>query len=98
MEKLEGTIEGGQKFFGGVFDDNFGLDDELVAGQLGQDLAELEFGGTIGAGGFDVINAELEGAANGGFEVVLIVGGDLAEVEVLPALLIAHAATGEDGH
>ncbi len=98
LEFGQRIVEGFEKIFwiGGGGD--FGLDDESVAGDGREDLAELDFAGAVAAGGFDVIDAEFEGAANGGFEVALVVGRDLVERGVFPGMLVAHAAAGEDRH
>ncbi|MFM2432643.1 MAG: hypothetical protein RLZZ511_3857 [Cyanobacteriota bacterium] len=58
----------------------------------------MHFGGAVGAGGFDVVDAEFKGTVDGGFEVTLVFGGNVGEGHVLPFVLITHAATGEDGH
>jgi len=58
----------------------------------------LHLGGAVAAGGLEVIDAEIEGAADGGLEVGLIIGGDGGGGFVAPLVLEAHAATGEDGH
>ncbi len=98
VEEGERSIEGFEKFGGAVFDDDFGLDDEAIAGQEGEDFSELNFGGAVGTGGFDVVDPEIHGAADGGFEVLLVGFGDLVCGEIVPFVLIPHSATGEDGH
>jgi len=74
---------------------DFGLDDDFVPGQLGQDVAELLFAGAVASRGFDVIDAEFNRAVDGGFEIVLVVGGEA--ILVIPRLLIAHSAARKDG-
>jgi hypothetical protein len=73
------------------------LHDELLPRQRGQDAAKLHLGGAVAARGFDVVDPELQGAADAGFEVVLIVGRDVLGRDILPLELVAHAATGNDG-
>ena len=100
-----GKFEAGEGIFeifgegcGVLVGGDFGLDDEFFARQGGEDDAELAFGAAVAAGGFDVVDAKFEGAADGGFEVGLVVGRDFGEGGVLPLVLVAHAAAGEDGH
>ncbi len=58
VEELERSVEGVEEFFWIFKDDDFGLDNELFAGKLGKDFAELNFGGAVGSGGFDVGDAK----------------------------------------
>ena len=50
------------------------------------------------AGGLDVVDAESDRAVDGGLEVFLVLDRDLLGGNVLPLVLIPHAAAGEDGH
>jgi hypothetical protein len=91
-------LEGFEEGCGALLDGDFGLDNQLLPGHQGQDFAELHLGGAIGAGGFDVGDAEIESASDGGFEVLLVGFGYVLFGDVLPTVLVAHAAAGEDGH
>jgi len=94
----EGLFEGLEKL-GGIFGrGDLGLHEHLVARQAREDAAELHLGGAVAAGCFDVIDAAGEGALDAGFEVGLVGGGDVGRGDVLPLVLVAHAAAGEDGH
>ena len=95
---LHGLVEGAEEFLGRGEGGDLGLDDEFVALDLREHPAELHLAGAVAARGLDVVNAELEGAVDGGFEVSLAVLGHLAGWHVLPLVLVAHAAAGEDGH
>lgn len=70
----------------------------MIARDVRQDQAELSFGGPVHARGFDVVDAEFEGVADGFPEVLLIGGGDVFFGDVLPFVDVAHSAAGEDGH
>src|SRR5205814_42400 len=52
----------------------------------------------VAAGGLDVVDAEFQGAEDGGLEVALAGFLDGLRIDVAPGLLVAHAAAGEDGH
>lgn len=97
-EAFEGFIEVFEEEGGVGLGDDFSLDDELFAGEGREHEAELAFRGAISASGFDVGDAEIPGAADGGLEVGLVFGGDLFEGCILPFPLEAHAAAGEEGH
>ena len=56
---------------------DFGLDDDLVAGQRREDAAQLHLRRAVAARGLDVVDAQFEGAVDGGFEVRLVLGRDL---------------------
>ena len=76
---------------------DFGLHDHLVARQLGQQRAQLHFGGAVAAGGFNVIDAQFQGPMNTRLQVFLVCARDVLGRHILPFVLIAHAATGDDG-
>ena len=77
---------------------DLGLHDDPLARQSGQYLAQLPFRGTVAAGGLDVVDAQVQGPPHRGFEVGLLVGGDIVQRRVLPLVLVAHPAAGEHGH
>lgn len=95
---LHGLVEGAEEFLGRGEGGDLGLDDEFVALDLREHPAELHLAGAVAARGLDVVDAECEGAVDSGFEVGLAVLGDFAGRHVLPLVLVAHAAAGEDGH
>ena len=90
---LEDLEEGGAGGLGG----DLGLHDHFVARELGEEVTELHFGSAVAAGGLDVVDAELEGAVDAGFEIFLVGAGDVLRRDILPFVLVAHAATGDDG-
>ncbi len=98
VEERQRSIEGFEKVFGGVFDDDFGLDNQAIAGEERKNFAQLDFGGTVGTGGFDVSDPEINGTANCGFEIFLVGFGNLFFGEIAPGVLVPHSATGKDGH
>ena len=65
------------------------LDDQLLARKLWENQPKLALRRAISARGFDVIDAERDGAVNRGREVVLILGGDVLRRDILPAELVA---------
>src|SRR2546428_9610694 len=77
---------------------DLGLDDDLLARKRRQNAAELHFRGAVAARGFDVVDAELDRAADGGFEVFLVFLRNLPWIDVLPSELVTHSAAGKDGH
>ena len=89
-------IEGLQKIGGALHRRDLGLDDDFVAREFGEDAAELHFGRA--ARGFDVVDAEFDGAVDAGFEIFLVFGGDVLGVNVLPFELVTHPAAGDDRH
>lgn len=58
VEEFKRSVEGFEKFLRIFKNDDFSLDNDLVAGQGGQNFAELNFGGAVGSGGFDVGDAK----------------------------------------
>jgi hypothetical protein len=60
------------------------LDDHLFARERGEDHAELALAGAVAARRLDVVDAGLDGAADGRLEVRLLVRGHLGEGDVLP--------------
>ncbi len=91
LERVEKFLRGGPRR-------HFGLDDDFVARQRRQDVAKLHFRCAVAAGGFDMIDAKLHGAVDGGLEVLLIFAGNVLRVHVLPLELVAHAPAGNHGH
>jgi CheY-like chemotaxis protein len=97
-EHFQGGLEGAQELGGVLGGADLGLHQDAVARQGGKDAAELHLGGAVAAGRFDVVDAAGEGALDAGFEVGLVGGGDVGRGDILPFVLVAHAAAGEDGH
>ena len=91
-------LERGEEVPGSSVGCDLGLDDDFVAGQGGEQVPQLHFGGAIAARGFNVVDAEFEGAMDGGLKVGLVVGRNFGRRHILPLELIAHAAAGKDGH
>jgi hypothetical protein len=60
--------------------------------------AKLHLRSTIAPGGLDVVDAQLDGAMDAGFEVRLTIGRDFLRINVLPFVLVPHAAARDDGH
>src|SRR5206468_2667011 len=77
---------------------DFGLDDDLVTRQGGEDTAKLHFRSAIPACSLDVVDAQFERPMDGSFEVGLVLTRDFREVNILPLELVTHAAAGKHGH
>ncbi len=77
---------------------DLGLQDELIPRQILQQPAKLPLGRAVAPGRFEMMDAQLQGAANGGLQVRLILARDAGKRRVLPLILIAHAAAGQDRH
>ena len=45
-----------------------------------------------------MVDSQLKRATNGGLQVGLALLGHLVGIDVLPLVLVTHAATGKDGH
>ncbi len=97
-EPFAGFLEAGQELLARFRRSDLGLQDDPVAGQLGQDQADLIFARAVPAGGFDVYHAGLDGAVQAGGEVGLLVVGDLVGFVGLPGRLESHPAGGQNGH
>src|SRR5436189_1177385 len=95
---LEARVERPQKFFRRFFWSDFGLDDDFVTRQSGQNVAELHLGTAVATGSFEMVDAQLERAMNRRFEIGLVLCGNLAGWNILPLELKAHASARKDGH
>src|ERR1043165_2672373 len=95
---LERGLEGLQKFLRAFLRANFGLYDDLIAGEAGENTTQLHLRRAVAARRFDVVYSQLERAVDRGLEIGLVFGRGFFGRNVLPLELVAHPATGEDGH
>ena len=61
-----------RKSFGVLHRRDLGLHDDFIARQGGQDGAELHLRRAVAARGFNMVDAEFDGAMDGGFEIFLV--------------------------
>ena len=66
---------------------DLGLHDDLLARHAAQQRAELQFRRAIAAGGLEVVDAQFEGPPERGLQIGLVVGGNVAQRQVLPLVL-----------
>ena len=74
------------------------LHDHFFTRQARENPAELHFAGAVSSCGFDVIDAKLQRAKNGGFEIALPLFLDDLGRKVVPRLLKTHPAAGKNWH
>ena len=98
LQKAHGFIERVDEFARGGEGRDLRLHDQLFARQFGQHPAQLHLAGAIAARSFNVVDAQLECAMDRGLQIRLTVGGHFPGIDVLPLVLIAHAAAGDHGH
>ena len=77
---------------------DLGLDDHLVARQLGQHVSQLHLGRTVAASGLDVIDPQLQRPVDGRLEIGLSLVRHFAGINVIPLVLVAHSPAGEHRH
>ena len=77
---------------------DLGLHDHFVARQFRQQRAELHFRRAVAARGLDVIDAQFERAVDARLQIFLVGARDFRRRHVLPLVLVAHPAAGDDGH
>ena len=62
----------------------------LSRGSFGQHVPQLHLGCAVAARRFDVVDAEFNGAVDGGLEVFLVLPRNVLRIHVLPLELVAH--------
>src|SRR5207302_9447160 len=87
-----------QEIFGIFRRRDFGLHDHFFARKRWKQPPKLHFGCTVAPSGLDVVDAQLERAMDGCFEIALVLRGDFGWRNILPFELITHSAAREDRH
>src|SRR5688500_10337335 len=77
---------------------DLGLDDDPFPRDRWKHTPKLHLGAAVASRGFDVIDAEFEGAMNGCFQIRLGVRRNLVRRHVVPLMLETHSAAAEYGH
>src|SRR3954471_4412538 len=97
-EVLHGRFKSAQELRRILEWSNLRLHDHLLSRQAGQDASELHLRGAITTRRLEMIDPQLQGPVDGRFQIVLILGGNVAGWHVLPLILITHSPAGENGH